>query len=124
MRRITTAGAVIAAAALALTGCSSDDDTYPGPISSEAGHTYSPAQDAYLGGVRDLDWPAGATEKDALFAALSVCAEERNGLNDVPWLTHKTMDDFGLNADDAGTVVMAADVAFCTQLNDTTAQTN
>ncbi|MEU1409626.1 hypothetical protein ABZ471_46765 [Streptomyces sp. NPDC005728] len=57
-----------------LTGCSStDDDAAPGPIASEADHTYSPAQGAYLNAVRDLDWPSGATERDALFAALSVC---------------------------------------------------
>ncbi|MEU1409627.1 hypothetical protein ABZ471_46770 [Streptomyces sp. NPDC005728] len=35
----------------------------------------------------------------------------------MPWLTHKVSEDFGLNIDDAGIVVMAADTAFCMALN-------
>lgn len=105
----------------ALSGCSlEEDEAYPGPIPAEVGHTYSAEQSAYLNAVRDLDWPSGMTEKDALFAALAVCAEEKNGNPDPIWLAHTISEDFGLEADDATQVVVAADVAFCIPLSDTT----
>lgn len=85
----------------ALSGCSLEDEpAYPGPISSEAGHTYSAEQSAYLAAVRDLDWPAGMTEKDALFAALAVCAKEKEGVTDAPLLAHEVSENFGLEGAD------------------------
>lgn len=103
---------------VALTGCSQEEEAYPGPIPSEAGHTYSPEQGAYLAAVRDLDWPSGMAERDALFAALAVCAKEKEGTTDPVLLAHEVSENFGLDGADATTVAAAADVAFCLTLND------
>ncbi|MEU1449516.1 DUF732 domain-containing protein [Streptomyces mirabilis] len=114
--RLKTSLLIAVLCASVLSGCS-EEEAYPGPIPSEEGHTYSPEQGAYLNAVRDLNWPTGMTEKDALFAALAVCGEEKDGNSDPAWLAHKVSEDFGLEAADAVQVVTTADVVFCIPLN-------
>ncbi|MGQ4358853.1 DUF732 domain-containing protein [Streptomyces sp. SAS_272] len=106
--------------AVALSGCASseEDEAHPGPLPSEVGHAYSAEQSAYLAAVRDLGWPPGTTERDALFAALAVCAKEKEGVSDAPLLAHEVSDNFGLEGADAMTVAAAADVAFCLTLGE------
>ncbi|MEE1814308.1 DUF732 domain-containing protein [Streptomyces sp. SP18ES09] len=97
----------------ALAGCSGGEQTEPpGPIQEEAGHSYSAEQSGYLAAVRDLDWFAGATEKDALSAALEVCTQFKTAPDPVS-AAHNVMKHFRLDADDANAVVSAADVTFC-----------
>ncbi|MFH9757281.1 hypothetical protein [Streptomyces griseus] len=102
---------------MAITGCS-EGGAVPGPIASEQGHTYSAEQRSYLRAVRDLTWPAGATEKDALFAALASCIEAGKVPFDQAQATHEISEKFGLNPEDADTVLVTASV-LCMKAEDT-----
>ncbi|MET8516022.1 hypothetical protein [Streptomyces sp. NPDC005077] len=102
--------ALLAATTLMMiTGCS-EEEAVPGPIASEQGHTYSAEQSAYLRAVRDLNWPAGATEKDALFAALASCIEAKKVPFDEALAAHEVSEKFGLEPEDADTVLVTASV--------------
>ncbi|WP_432086117.1 DUF732 domain-containing protein [Streptomyces sp. bgisy095] len=99
----------------ALAGCSgSEQSEPPGPIPEETGHAYSAEQNGYLAAVRDLKWSAGSTEKDALSAALEVCAQYKTA-PDPALAARKVMKRFGLDADDARDMVSTAEVTFCSR---------
>ncbi|MGW3926355.1 hypothetical protein, partial [Streptomyces sp. NPDC005093] len=101
--------ALLAATTLMMiTGCS-EEEAVPGPIASEQGHTYSAEQSAYLRAVRDLNWPAGATEKDALFAALASCIEAKKVPFDEALAAHEVSEKFGTDLSATGTFTAVAD---------------
>ncbi|MFD8615306.1 DUF732 domain-containing protein [Streptomyces sp. NPDC059631] len=93
---------------------SEDSEPAPGPIAVEEGHHYNAYQETFLKAVRPLEYPPGVTEKDALFAALGVCATLKDDpVTDAAILAHNTSEDIGLSLADGSTFALAAEAVFC-----------
>ncbi|MGW1635871.1 hypothetical protein [Streptomyces lavendulae] len=93
MRSKVAVTAILTAAA-ALTSCS-EAPYEAGPVPVEDGHSYS--------------------EKDALFAALAVCAGSKEK-KDPLLVEHEFAGRFQLEPADAKKVAVSADVVFCAQM--------